>query len=316
MSCLEITKVFAVRIKDDSILMQSSSGGAFTAFANFVLDNGGAVACVVYDYQAHCAKYDLIDSKKELSRARGSKYIQSFTNDIFQKAYNWIRENSDKILLFVGTGCYADGFRKYAIQKRIIDRVLIVDIVCHGTPSPQIWTDYVLSLQNNHNIDEVNFRAKIKNDGWRDPTSYVKLDEKIHKINDYMKVFYEGYILRPSCYKCQYASTSRKVDITIGDFWHIEDKLPEFYDCRGNSLVLIHTKKGFDFFESIKHDIEFEESCIEDSLQNNLIKPTSAPPNRSEFWDDYNRMGIKKTIRKYGHTSFIKKVSYRIKKYI
>ena len=48
-------------------------------------------------------------------------------------------------------------------------------------------------------------------------------------------------MLRPSCYNCNYCTTNRCSDFTIGDFWGIEKTSPEFNDGDGVSLVICHT---------------------------------------------------------------------------
>lgn len=77
-----------------------------------------------------------------------------------------------------------------------------------------------------------------------------------------MKIFYSRCLLRPSCYECSYATTEKKTDLTIGDFWHIEETMPEFYDPAGNSLFLIHTNRGKELFEKIKDVIDYRKSDI------------------------------------------------------
>lgn len=107
-------------------------------------------------------------------------------------------------------------------------------------------------------------------------------------IKDYVKVFYNCCALRPSCYECPYATTGRKTDITIGDFWHIEETIPDFYDKNGNSLFLIHTDQG-ELFESVKEKLEYRLSDTKQCWQANLESPTKKLVQRDEFWNDYHK---------------------------
>ena len=141
------TIVYAGRLKDKSALRSSSSGGAFTALSDFFLGNGNAVVAVIYNYETHTAEFQMILDEKQRERAKGSKYMQSKPGDIYQEAYHWLMDNPNKELLFVGMGCQSDGFRKFSEIKGIRDRVYIVDIVCHGTPSPKLWREYAESIQ-------------------------------------------------------------------------------------------------------------------------------------------------------------------------
>lgn len=136
------TIVYAGRLKDKSALMSSSSGGAFTALSDFFLKNDNAVVAAIYNYENHMTEFQMILDEKQRERAKSSKYMQSKPGDIYREAYRWLMENPEKELLFIGMGCQADGFRKFSEIKEIRDRVYIVDIICHGSPSPKLWREY------------------------------------------------------------------------------------------------------------------------------------------------------------------------------
>ena len=221
------TIVYAGRLKDKSALMSSSSGGAFTALSDAFLKSRDAVVAAVYNYENHTVEFQMILDEKQRERAKGSKYMQSKPGDIYQEAYYWLMDNPKKELLFVGMGCQSDGFRKFSEIKGIRDRVYIVDIICHGSPSPKLWREYAESIQKKDGrITYLTF--KDKRNGWKSPTAYVKVNGSERPLKDYVKVFYNRCALRPSCYECPYATTERKTDMTIGDFWHIEETIPDF----------------------------------------------------------------------------------------
>lgn len=296
------TIVYAGRLKEDASLLSSSSGGAFTAISDYFLKNGNSVIAAIYNYENHTTEFQMIMDEKMRERAKGSKYMQSNPGDIYRKAFCWLKENSDKMLLFVGMGCQSDGFRKFVEQKGIRDRVYIIDIICHGSPSPKIWRDYAELIEKKAGkITYLTF--KDKRNGWKSPTAYVKVNGKERMIKDYVRVFYNKCALRPSCYKCPYATIERKTDITIGDFWHIEEKIPDFYDPRGNSLFLIHTNRGEELFESIKKDLNYRLSNTTQCWQANLEAPTKRSEQREEFWNDYQKRGIDFVMKKYGKAS-------------
>ena len=212
----------------------------------------------------------------------------------------WLKNNPDKSLLFVGMGCQADGFRQFSEQKGFRDRVCIVDIICHGSPSPMLWKDYVRHLETQKGkIEYLTF--KDKRNGWRTPTAFAKINGQDISIANYVNIFYNHCALRPSCYKCPYAKTERNTDITIGDFWHIEETIPDFYDTSGNSVFLIHTDKGENVFEQIKNILEYRLSDTVQCRQDNLIAPTKRSPHRERFWKDYQSKGIDYVIKKYGN---------------
>ena len=254
-------------------------------------------------------------SYTHLDAARGSKYMQSKPGEIFCEAYQWLMLNPERKLLFVGMGCQADGFRKYAEMRNIRNRVFIVDIICHGSPSPKLWKEYTESLEKRKGkITYLTF--KDKRNGWKSPTAFVKINGKEVSISDYVRLFYNRCALRPSCHECPYTTTERRTDLTIGDFWHIEETIPKFYDPNGNSLFLIHTDRGEQLFNSIKDDLDYCQRDTKQCWQKNLESPTPVSEHRQEFWKDYQREGIEFIMRKYGRLHFKTRVKNKIVKII
>ena len=301
-----MTKAYALRLKEKNELISSSSGGAFTAISDVVLDSGGAIVSAIYNYGTNQTEFTLYISREKRDMARGSKYMQAYPLNTFKEAESWVGDN-DKELLYIGTGCQADGFRRFAELKGFRDRTTIVDIICHGVPSPLVWKDYISSTK----YDYLTF--KDKRNGWNSPTAFVSKDGREKSISDYVSIFYNKCALRPSCHECPYATSERQVDLTIGDFWGIEEVMPDFYSSEGNSLVLIHTEKGQGLFEKIKDKVEWRESSINDCLQPNLVHPTEKSPKRDEFWRNYHSKGIDYVIKKYAGVSFMSKVKRIIK---
>lgn len=309
---LTATTVYAGRIKDDTVLMKSSSGGAFTAISDFFLNRGNAVATSVYNYENHFVEYRLILTKNERDGALGSKYMQSKPGNIFREAYAWLCDNPEKELLFVGMGCQADGFRRYAEVKGIRERVYIVDIVCQGASSPKLWREYAAAAEHRYNgiISYITF--KDKRNGWKNPSAFIVINKKEIPIDDYVKVFYNRCALRPFCHECPYTATKRKTDMTIGDFWSIEETIPEFYDPRGNSLFLLHTDRGKKLFDHIKNNLNYCLSDTKQCWQKNLESPTPVSEHRHEFWEDYQREGIQFIMKKYGKIPLKRKVKNKL----
>ena len=307
------TIVYAGRLKDHSALMSSSSGGAFTALSDAFLKSGDAVVAAVYNYENHTVEFQMILDEKQRERAKGSKYMQSKPCDIYREAYRWLMENPERELIFLGMGCQSDGFRKFSEIKKIRDRVYIVDIICHGSPSPKLWREYAESIQKKDGkITYLTF--KDKRNGWKLPTAYVKVNGAEKPIKDYVKVFYDRCALRPSCYECPYATIVRKTDMTIGDFWHIEETLPDFYDPNGNSLFLIHTNRGEALFEKIRDDLDCRLSNTTQCWQVNLETPTKKSEQREEFWNDYQKKGIDFVMKKYGTVPMKTKIKNKLLK--
>lgn len=306
------TIVYAGRAKDKHTLLKSSSGGAFITISDLFIQNKNAIVCAIYDYKDKETKFKLITTAQERDTACGSKYMQSKPGTVFKEAFQWLMENQDKSLLFIGMGCQADGFRRFAEMKNIRERVWIVDIICHGSPSPKLWREYAASIEKKQGGEITYLTFKDKRNGWKSPTALVKVAGKEVLISDYVRVFYSHCALRPSCHECPYATTDRKTDITIGDFWHIEDVLPDFYDERGNSLFLIHTDRGEQLFDQIKENLNYQLSDTKQCRQKNLETPTQASELRQKFWNDYQRAGVDYIIKKYGTISLKTKLKNKL----
>lgn len=308
------TIVYAGRLKDRDTLMKSSSGGAFTAISDVFLSRGEAIACSIYNYENHTSEFRLITTQAQRDEARGSKYMQSKPGRIYVECANWLRSNPEKNILFVGMGCQAEGFRKYIESVGLRERAFIVDIICHGSPSPKIWKEYIRSLEHKNNSLASNLTFKDKRNGWNRPTAVVTLNDREVSLNQYVRIFYNRCALRPSCHECPYATTERMTDITIGDFWHIDETIPDFYDPDGNSLFLIHTNKGQELFDAITESIEYRLSDTKKCWQKNLESPTPVSNRRMTFWKDYNKHGIDYIMQKYGTVSLKSRIKNKIKK--
>lgn len=310
------TNVYAVKAKNREIQKQSSSGGAFIVISDYVLNSGGAIACSVYSYSTHTLDFCILDSTIERNRAIGSKYFQSNPCGVFEECYLWVKTHPNQVLMFVGMGCQAAAFKLYAEKKGIKKNTLIVDIVCHGVPSPQMWREYVENIQKKYHERLTSLDFKDKRNGWEKPTAVAKVGGKEVLLRDWIRVFNSGMALRPSCYACPYTCTNRQTDITIGDYWGIEKTHPEFFSQLGVSLLLIHSDKGRDYFDLFSKDFDYIETSIEDCLQPQLIRPSIRADARSEFWEDYDKRGISFVMRKYGNISIFEKMKYRIRGFL
>ena len=116
----------------------------------------------------------------------------------------------------------------------------------------------------------------------------------------YTELFYKNIISRPSCSICYYANTKRPSDITIGDFWGWEKTDPKINkDDKGISLILVNTSKGGQLFEAVKDDLYVLPAKLEDCIQPNLMRPTPAHLNSSQFRIDYSQKGWEYVMKKY-----------------
>ena len=290
-------EIYAAKNKDLEVRMESSSGGLFHELSSVVLDNKGYICGAVYD-EDFLASHVITNEKEIREKIQTSKYLQSSINDIYKEVENKLKDSNE--VLFSGTPCQVDGLYKYLKTKGIsTEKLITCDIICHGVPSPQIYEKYLKDLEEKYNskITSVNFRHKEN-----DYTQNIKVEFENGEnyVSNYFEkdyfynLFLRDYILRDSCYKCNYANMNRVSDITLGDFWGIEKLDEQFDDKKGVSLVIINSEKGKEIFNKIKEKfILLEVTDKEKCMQHNLKRPVDVPEEYDYVWKKYFEEGFK-----------------------
>lgn len=283
-------KAYCCKNKDDKVRMKSSSGGIFTLIAESILEQNGVVFGARFD-ESFNVIHDYIEKKEDLYFFRGSKYVQSNIGNTYQKVREFL--NIGRKVLFTGTPCQIEGLLTF-LQKDY-DNLYTQDIICHGVPSPKVWKRYLKYKEelNTKQLRNVEFRKKDIL-GWSNfqmSYQYEETEENVHHDDDpYMKLFLRNVILRKSCYQCQFKKIKRKSDITLADFWGINEIKPEINDDKGVSAILINSKKGNELFRAIINKIEFCEVKIEDIAKHNspICQSVYYNENREEFFKELN----------------------------
>lgn len=288
--------VYGVKHKDEFIRAASRSGGVFTALSDIVLEEGGIVYGCGLD-ERFLARHMRASTKQERDSFRGSKYVQSDVGDVMRQAEADLKAGYN--VLFSGVPCQIHGLYNYLKLKKIsTDKLLTVEILCHGAPSPRVWEDFLAAKYHLEDIEKVDFRDK-KNFGWRDHVETVTVNGNEVSSKDYTGLFYAHVMLRESCFHCYYKKRDRVADITIGDFWRIENNDKDFDDDKGVSLVKLNTEKGRQYFKRCADALEIREyplaTCIQPALDHNY----EAPPERDAFWNEYESKKILELANKY-----------------
>ena len=210
--------------------------------------------------------------------------------------------------MFTGTPCQNAGLGSYLNKN--YDNLYLCDIVCHGTPTPLLWKDYISFLEETGKSRLIQYFFRYKVAGWRGYNVYTLFDNGKSKLNTpdvmtYANIFGSDLALRPACHNCKFCNFSRPSDITIGDFWGIEKSMPDFDDNTGVSLVLTNSTKGQELFERISKNLYYRESNTTDCLQHNLHTPSQPSPRRDKFWQDYKNKGFEYVLKKYAGYGFV-----------
>lgn len=296
---LEQPIAYAARHKDIDEVMKSRSGAAFVAISDNILEQGGVVYGAGYKDHFRVA-HKRATTKEERDEFRGSKYVQSDLTGIFRRVKDDLKNGLT--VLFSGTPCQTSALNAY-VGRKLRDNLVLVDIVCHGVPSPYVWKDYIFNLENRHKrrIAHVDFRNKTLF-GWTDHKETYAFDDNSQiKGILWTDLFYKNIMFRHSCGVCHFTNATRPSDISLADFWGWENAVPGFNDDdKGVSLVLLNTEKGKLLFKKASNGLETHAVDIEDCLQPNLQHPSEIHPKRNQFEEDYKKHGFGYLLKKYG----------------
>lgn len=317
---------FAVQNRNIEVLKDSSSGGAFSAFAEYILSVNGYVSGCIFDENL-VATHILTNDREKVKKMCGSKYVQSKIED----TYILIKEHLDKgkKVLFTGTPCQVDGLRHYL--RKEYDNLFLLDLICHGVPSPKMLQMYLDSAEKESGkITDLKFRDKRRN-GWCSQGS-IKYKNKVKTISPFNNSYYYYYYLansisRRSCYACKYSSLNRAGDLSIGDCWNIEEMFPELDTKEGYSVVLVNTEKGYELLNLIKEHLRICSIDIDFVVKNNgnLSKPCEMPKSREYIYQKIAKDGYTQVAKEECHYQYIvpfikkhmpKKVKKILKKFL
>lgn len=300
-------KIFGLKHIDGEVRAKSTSGGAFYLIASEIINRKGVVYGAGFDseWRVHHVKCSSMDAITALQK---SKYVQSDLEKTFQSIETDLKNR--QLVFFTGTACQNSGLIAYLQLKKIpTDLLFTGDLICHGTPSPSIWKNYIEDKARKGKIEAVDFRNKKRS--WRDFRMAITINgkTKTYRQNEdnFLVLFFHNYILRNSCYNCKYTSINRVSDFTMCDFWGIEDYNKEFSDDKGISGLLVNTEKAQKFIEPLLDNTEYIDANTEaiSKAQPNLCRPTKKNAQYDNFWKDYHTNGYKYVTRHYADDNFL-----------
>ena len=309
-------KVFAAKNPDETIRLKSSSGGIFSMLAEHVIRENGVVFGVRFNENWQPV-FDYTETIEGIDNFRGSKYVQAIVGTSFSDVHQFLKQGRQ--VLFSGTPCQIAGLHRFLKKK--YDNLILVDVICHGVPNPVVWQQYLKEITEIPDrregrgkntvlsdskdipvITGINFRDKML--GWKKFSFVVRIKSAVggqnsvllsdmHRENLYMRAFLSDLILRPSCYHCQVKSGCSGADITLGDFWGIQEIMPDFDDDKGVNAVILNTVKGRDLYKTIQ--VDDREVSIENVIKYNPAYTQSAKFNnkRDCFFHDQDSLFIK-----------------------
>ena len=280
---------------DEAVRSASSSGGTFFELAKSVISRGGIVYGCALDTDL-IARHVKVEDVDGLSALRSSKYVQSDVGTTYREVNAALMDGRE--VLYSGTPCQIAGLKNYLGKE--YENLLLVDVLCHGVPSPGVFEDYLKHLGDKFGSKPVSVNFRNKEKSWKRLYFEVKFENGKRYFtfcgyDRYMSMFLNNISLRPSCYDCRFTTVNRQGDITLGDFWGIGRKYPERDDDKGISLIIVNTEKGAKAYGEIADKFDTFESDIETAKagQKTLSSPTSKNPKHKEFYSLYADRGVK-----------------------
>ena len=324
-------KAYAAYNLDEAVRLASSSGGVFTLLAEYTLDQGGILYGAAME--GIRIKHIRVADREGLERLQGSKYVQS---DIGQ---TYIQAKADleagKSVLFTGTPCQIEGLK--AFLGKAYDNLIAADIICHGVPSPFVWEKYIALREKTAGAPAERVFFRHKKYGWKKYAILLEFSNRTEYVGCrhddlFLRAFRRDLCLRPSCYQCGFRKVNRVSDITLADFWDIEDVCPEMDDDKGTSLVMVHSEKGEEIFRSLGAKMNCREVPFEAAISGNtaMIRSGEKPEHRDAFMrrvqtEDFDQLAaaytaepvtaktvLKKLLKKAGLLQTVKNLKKRI----
>lgn len=305
---------YAFQNQDQYVLSKSTSGGAFSALVHSVKEPY-VCGCVLDDRLY--VKHILSNRSDDIEAMRGSKYVQSDMGDCFSQIKAKLAAGEQ--VIFTGTSCQVHGLLNYLkFFKVATDRLITVDLICHGVPSNLMHQEYVKFYEKTKGVKRGTHYFRTKRQGWgmrfilkNHEQMFVHGEQTfVHSTPSgdytsqesqlYLNIFFSDLCLRSACYHCPYCTENKPGDLTLADFWGIEETDLSLDFPKGCSLVIARGK-GIHMLENILHGLHLnkEQIKVAKKYQLHLRRPVKCPDKRDAFWADYHRKGFQYVAHKY-----------------
>ncbi|MBQ4279789.1 MAG: Coenzyme F420 hydrogenase/dehydrogenase, beta subunit C-terminal domain [Rikenellaceae bacterium] len=311
----ERTRAFVVQHSDERTRLESSSGGAFSAIGEWVTAQGGVVYGAAFTPRFNVV-HAATDKPEELGKFRGSKYVQSEIGHTFRAVKAHLNEG--RMVCFSGTPCQVEGLVRYLGKP--YERLITVDLVCHGIPSPKIWRKYLDFQEHRYGkIEQIGFRDKRY--GYAGSTMairYASGRQSFHgrELQFFKDTFFRDLSTRPACYNCHFKTVERLADITLYDCWHTARFDKALDDDKGSTFLLTHTPKGERVVEGIKPYIRYCETPTAEAIATDgkmAVTCIARNPRRTEFFADADRLTVPELMHKYLPVTFKRRMTLLLK---
>lgn len=278
---LEKPLVYAAYSKNHEVRVDSTSGGIFSELAFKMFDQNGYVGGAVYN-EDNSVSHILTNDRRKLDEIRSSKYIYSLTDELFPEVKKQLKAGNK--VLVCGAPCQISGL--YTFLKKDYENLITCDFICKSVNSTKVFQKYIEWLENKYKSKAKKIKAKDKTTGWHRFSMRVDFENgKSYVADRYNDPFFVGYLqtelfTMEACFNCQFRGFPRPADITLADFWGIENVDKSMDQDLGTSLIIVNSEKGKEYYESLGDAIVSKEFTLKDA----------EPGNRALYEDALNRV--------------------------
>lgn len=315
MDRLIVPDTYAAWSKNKSTRYNSTSGGAFSELVKIILADNGLVAGAKYNCE-NKVEHTIIDSYNDIEQIRQSKYLSSSIGDTYKTVKSQLI--SGKYVAFCGSPCQVAGLYSYLGEN--YENLFTIDFICRGMNSPKAFRSWLDEIEKKQGSKVKKIWFKYKEGGWKSSPRRTRLDfcDGTYRVFDGKENLYmHGYLttnlyMRPCCGKCNFKGIPRKSDITLADFWGIENELD---DDKGISMILVNSEKGRKIFERAKDNMVVYKKDFNTIFSGNPMFDSSAivPKRGQDFLADLDKMSFSKAIKKYSLVLKYDKVANKIR---
>lgn len=312
----ELKKVYACWSKDSDNRWESTSGGMFFEIY-YVLNQvfSDLYVCAAEYDEKNNVVHNIYDDEDNIKKFRQSKYTQSDMNDCFRNIKKLLCNK--KHVLFCGTPCQVAGLKQYLGKE--YDKLITIDFICRGVNSPKAYRKWLDEIEQNEQSRVKRVWFKYKKNGWKKSPmcTLIEFDNGNQKIlegkaNAYMR----GYLgpnlyIRDSCGHCKYKGADRMSDITLGDFWGIEENLDD--NC-GTSLLMVNSFFGQKIINLLINRCIIYEKNVENVVNGNVCFNESVKinPQSFDFLKEIDCIPFSKCIDKFTHVSVLTRIKNKL----
>lgn len=291
----EKQRAYLLQHNDKEVLLQSASGGAFTAIASWVIRHGGVVFGAAYDKDFQVV-HQYVETEKDLQKFRNSKYVQSYTGDALKQVKDFLKQG--RMVCYSGTPCQLEGLLRYL--RKPYDNLITIDVMCHSITSPKIFRMYVAEMKKKYGDDLSNimFRDKSPYGYEYSQMSVYKGGKQVYRegvdTDVYLRSFFSDVNVRPSCYDCKFKKQHHLTDFSIWDCFDVYKFSNKLDNDNGVTRILANTEKAQLILKEIQEDTTIMEIPVDEAVSgvHEMLHSVKMSPRRERFFELTNTGGV------------------------